>query len=325
MDDKKKPNPFAGFDSTDETSSIPIISHGHSPAIIPPPIQVASDTAGSEKSTTEAPKKNPFAGFDTIDEEDRNAASLNQAMGIGAVVGGYKGAKHALHERENVELRNQGSQGYLSGMIPPDMKLTIKNLQELTGMPVRTQSEIQAALAKLQATPATREARIVESPSGKKIRSGYTTTPATEHVDLSKFTIPPKGKVVTSGGATGAVAGALAAPALFQAATQDKPLDWTQWSALAGVLPTIAPKLANFVPGLKQVAPYLGVPYAIKHRDELLQGMTMNDINPTGMPLGTVGSEESPMQEPARPSPLQSQAIKANEDQRKKMFYSANP
>jgi hypothetical protein len=323
--DNKKPNRFTGFDSTEHTSAISTPSHGSIPAVIPPPAQVTSEPMSSASSTTEAPKNNRFAGFDAIDEEDRNAASLNQAMGIGAVVGGYKGAKHALHERENTELRGQGSQGYLSGMLPPETKLTLKSLQDLTGMPVRTQSEIQAALAKLQATSATREARIVESPSGKKIRSGYTTTPAREHVDLSKFDIPSRGKAISGGGASGAIAGALAAPALYQASTQDKPLDWTQWSALAGVLPTIAPKLANFVPGLKQFAPYFGIPYAIKHRDELLQGMTMNDINPTGMPLGTVGSEESPMQEPARLTPLQSQAIKANEDQRKKMFYSANP
>jgi len=290
-----RPNPFAKFGDATEVHE--------TPAVVNQPTTVEAQTVESNPQplSVEEPKKNVFAGFDEGDEQEHVDASIGQALGIGAVAGAYKGAKNSLQKRENVGLvKEKGSQGYLSGMLPPDTKLTLKSLQEITGMPVRTQSEIQAALAKLQATPATREPRIRTTPTGREIRSGYTTTPATEHYDLSKFEIPSKTRAASTGALGGALAGAAAAPALYQTLTQDKPIDWTQWSSIAGALPTFLPKIASKIPGLNEVAPLLSIPYAIKHRDELMQGMTMNDVNPTAFPAGTTGSEESPLSLPNR-------------------------
>jgi hypothetical protein len=315
MTDTTRPNPFSKFSLSDDENKTSSVA-GERTSVVTP-VQATTSTSSpivdapaTVFADSDQPKTNPFSKFDASHddggEDGTEDGSLSQAMGIGAVIGGYKGARNSLNDRQNIDLvKGRASQGYLNGMLPPDIKLTLKSLQDLTGMPVRTQSEIQAALVKLHATPANREARIVETPSGRKIRSGYTTTPATEQVDLSKFQVPSRGKAISTGGASGLFAGALAAPALYQAASQEGPLDWTQGSAIAGALPTIAPKLANYVPGLKQVAPFLGVPYAIRHKEELLNSMRMNDINPTAFPAGTLGSEESPMQEPARSAPSQ--------------------
>jgi hypothetical protein len=183
-------------------------------------------------------------------------------------------------------------------------------------MPVRTQSEIQAALAQLQARPATREPRTRELPSGKRTTTSYVNIPAKEFVDLTQFNIEPESRAKLKGGAGGMLSGALAAPAIYQAMTQKEPTDWTQKLAISGALPTIFPNIAGKVPGLNYVAPCLGVPYAVKHRNELLNQMSMSDINPTAFPAGTVGSEESPMQEPARQAPSQTPPLTFSEKTR---------
>ena len=296
MSDTKKPNPFAKFSSSENE-----VANPSSEKATPSSVELPTATEANAPAPSGEPRKNPFLAFDTSEMEDRDAASLRQAMIAGTVFGGYKGAKAGLNERENVGiLKDRGSQGYLSGMLPPDTRLTLKSLQDLTGMPVRTQSEIQAALARLQATPTVREERIKTTPTGQRVRVGYTTTPAREHVDLSKFEIPSVNKAAASGAARGAVAGVTAGPALYQAATQEGPTDWTQWASIAGALPTVMPKLASKIPGLNAVAPYLGIPYAIKHKEELMNAMRMNDINPTAFPAGAIGSEESPLNMPTR-------------------------
>lgn len=304
----EKTNPFEGF--SDE-------SHGEARGGESQENQNMQDSSTNVNSDT-----NPFEGFELETDEERKNASLGQAVVLGAVAGAYKGQKNAAETRKNIEIAKQkGSQGYLSGALPPDMKLTLNNLQLLTGMPVRTQSEIQAAIAQLQARPATREPRIRELPLGRRTTTSYVNTPAKEFVDLSQFNIEPEFKAKLKGGAGGMLSGALAAPAIYQAMTQKEPTDWTQKMAISGALPSFFPNIASKVPGLNYVAPFLGVPYAIKHKDELLNQMSMFDFNPTAFPAGTIGSEESPMQEPSRSTPLQSQTVRANEEQRRKLGY----
>lgn len=58
--------------------------------------------------------------------------------------------------------------------------------------------------------------------------------------------------------------------------TKNRPLDWTDYLALGGG------PLAMF--GKKVLGPIglgMQIPYAVKHSDEVLRGMTMSDINPT--------------------------------------------
>jgi hypothetical protein len=56
----------------------------------------------------------------------------------------------------------------------------------------------------------------------------------------------------------------------------NRPLDWTDYMALGGG------PLAMF--GKKILGPIgvgMQIPYAVKHSNEVLRGMTMSDINPT--------------------------------------------
>ena len=117
----------------------------------------------------------------------------------------------------------------------------------------------------------------------------------------------------------GTAGGALTGLQAYGMATQDQPADLTQYLSLLGNLGiTFGGKILGPLGAAAQI------PYAVKHREDLMRGMTMNDINPTGMPLGTVGSGESPLQEPSRLS-INPVLQKEMEDKRKKMFYSANP
>ena len=73
-----------------------------------------------------------------------------------------------------------------------------------------------------------------------------------------------------------------------------------------------------------QMKSYIHITSPIRRMVDLLNQMSMSDFNPTAFPAGTVGSEESPMQEPSRLS-INPLLQKEMEDKRKKMFYSANP
>lgn len=304
----KEKNPFEGF--SDE-------SHGEARGGESHENQNTQDSSTNVESDT-----NPFEGFELETDEKRENASLGQAVILGAVTGAYKGQKAAAETRKNTEIaRQKGSQGYLSGALPPDIKLTLKNLELLTGMPVRTQSEIQAALAQLQERPATREPRTRDLPSGRRATTSYVNTPARESVDLTQFNIKPESRARLKGGVSNMLSGALAAPAIYQAMTQKEPTDWTQKLAISGALPMFFPNIANKVPGLNYVAPFLGVPYAIKHKDELLKNMTMGDINPVAYPAGTAESTSSPMEEPTSFGTIGNVLKRANEEQRKKLGY----
>jgi hypothetical protein len=96
----------------------------------------------------------------------------------------------------------------------------------------------------------------------------------------------------------GTVGGALTALQGYNMATQKQPTDYSQYLSLLGNL-----GITFGGPRLGAVGAAFQVPYAVKHREDLMRGMTMSDINPTGMPVGTVGSEASPLQEPVKTVP----------------------
>ena len=96
----------------------------------------------------------------------------------------------------------------------------------------------------------------------------------------------------------GIVGGAIAAPQLAEYASNavnGKPTDNTQLvSGLGGLAMALGKGRAGLIGTAAQI------PYAVKHREELLKNMTFNDINPTAMPLGTPGAQESPLSMPSR-------------------------
>ena len=89
-------------------------------------------------------------------------------------------------------------------------------------------------------------------------------------------------------GANVAVRGLFGAPLAAQGyttATQKEPIDWTQYlSLIGGALGTFGP-LTSKIPGVAGRIPVAGplatlaqIPYAVKHREEILRGMTRADV-----------------------------------------------
>jgi hypothetical protein len=96
--------------------------------------------------------------------------------------------------------------------------------------------------------------------------------------------------------AKGAGAGAIAAPQLYNYVKDlftSGPRDDTQLMSGLGALAMI-PKNKY----VNAVGAALQLPYGVKHMDQLLNSMTMHDIDPIAFPLGTAESSSSPLQEP---------------------------
>ena len=90
-------------------------------------------------------------------------------------------------------------------------------------------------------------------------------------------------------GANVAVRGLFGAPLAAQAygmATQKEPIDWTQVLSLGGnALGTFGPLTSKVpfvgrIPVAGPLATLAQIPYAVKHREEILRGLTKADINP---------------------------------------------
>jgi len=84
---------------------------------------------------------------------------------------------------------------------------------------------------------------------------------------------------------------------LYQKMQRREPIDWQDWSRLGGSLAQMfgGPR-TGVLGGLATV------PWAVKHREELLRGMTGADVNPTAMPAGTpLGDEPIYQDRPSRP------------------------
>jgi hypothetical protein len=87
----------------------------------------------------------------------------------------------------------------------------------------------------------------------------------------------------------GTLGGALTGLQGYNMATQNKPIDWSQYLSLLGNLGiTFGGPRLGVVGGMAQI------PYAIKHREDIARGMTMGDINPTVFG-GAPESTESPL------------------------------
>jgi len=88
------------------------------------------------------------------------------------------------------------------------------------------------------------------------------------------------------GGVGGAQAG-LSGYDIYQKYKKNEPITWEDWSRLGG---SLAQTFGG--PRMGTAGALATLPYAIKHREELLRGMTQGDINPTAFPAGTAGADE---------------------------------
>lgn len=99
------------------------------------------------------------------------------------------------------------------------------------------------------------------------------------------------GKTVM-GGIGGAQSG-LSALDIYQKWKNGEPLDWEDWSRLGGSLAqTFGGPKTGIAGGLATL------PWAIKHKEELLRGMSQSDVNPTAMPAGTALGDEPLYRDP---------------------------
>lgn len=88
-------------------------------------------------------------------------------------------------------------------------------------------------------------------------------------------------------GAVGGAQAGLSGYDIYQKFKNKEPISWEDWSRLGG-------SLAQTFGGRKlgTAGALATLPYAIKNREEILRGMTMNDVNPTAFPAGTSGADE---------------------------------
>lgn len=96
----------------------------------------------------------------------------------------------------NARLTRGGLQNYLNGMLDPNVRLPLKDLERLTGKKVQTMAEVQSALRDIQEIKAQRVLKdIAPDPrTGVKPRI-YETTPGRPGIDLSEFVRKPAGPI----------------------------------------------------------------------------------------------------------------------------------
>jgi len=151
-------------------------------------------------------------GGETVPSSTEAGAEENKIMGV---VGGATGAKlagsietgkRALPLLQGLYDRATGSdqymnrpqsraslQKYLNSQIAEDLRIPLKELEKIAGgNPVRTMSEVQAALSNIQGSPSERVAKKTSvNPSTGQPRKIFTTTPGKAPVDLSPYKFTP--------------------------------------------------------------------------------------------------------------------------------------
>jgi hypothetical protein len=245
-------------------------------------------------------------------------------MGLGAVAGAF-----VSNRQRKAQARNAEAEVQRIASLPPEMRpvnpaalqryinsqfsveIPLKKLNELTGMDIRTMKEVQDARRIIEGTDAQREP-VVKDVNGRRTTVSYRSTPGQSPIDISSFAKDPPsiahriGSAIANGTKSAVagtynrmspvVGGAVAVPQLMDAGTdyiRNKPVDPTQVaSGLGGVGMMTGNKTLGALGAIAQL------PYAIKHKDEILKNMNMNDINPLAFPAGTAESTSSPMDEP---------------------------
>jgi hypothetical protein len=281
--------------------------------------------------------------------EERLAKESNKSdylLGAGALAGAYTKRKqqvadsvdskysHLPPEARPVDSRSL--QRYINSQF--SHQIPLDDLKRLTGIDIRTMSEVQEARRMVEGSEAQR-VPVKKDIDDRSRTVSYRNIPGTPPIDISGYAQQPQtffskmGRNIAQGAqsmggdalgyARPIVGGLIAAPQLYDVgmnAFGNKPVDKTQvMSGLGGLGMMSKSKSLGALGAVAQL------PYAIKHREELLKNMTMNDINPLAFPAGTAESTSSPMEEPMSFGSISGVLQKAKEDQRKKMFYNANP
>ena len=246
-------------------------------------------------------------------------------------VGALGGAAYGKRQRKNDLVRLEEEKLRLA-TLPPEMRpvnteslqryinsqlqhpVPLDKLSQITGVDIRTMSEAQKAIKQIQGTEASREP-IVRNLDGSRKTVAYKNISAQQPIDISSFAVEPPtffnklgsnvanvAKAVPSTAMkymSPIVGGAVAAPQLIESGTnflQNKPVDTTQVMSGLGGLGMMARSPLLSIPGLLAQLPYL-----YKHKNEIANGLSMSEINPTAFGFGTPEGMEtvgSMMQKP---------------------------
>jgi hypothetical protein len=167
------------------------------------------------------------------------------------------------------------------------MFIPLKELERMTGMPIRTPKEAQAAIDFVRSKGPERVAKVIKDPKTGVERKIYPQAiPAREMTDLSKFERGPirqfLGNAATATApvamrtAQGAAAGATALPMAFEMYRQKEPTDWTQWMSLLG-----SGLMASRTGPLALAGMAMQAPYITKNKERIAAGLGLGDINPS--------------------------------------------
>lgn len=176
-----------------------------------PKVQIGESTEEPAKTETSEAAE-PGAG-ETVPASSAAGSDENVIMGgIGVgtglqVAGGIETGKRALpllqglYEKAtgNTDYMNRPQsraslQRYLNSQIADDLRIPLKDLEKVAGggKPVRTMSEVQAALANIKGSPSERVAKTTSiDPKTGQPRKIFTTTPGTAPIDLSAYKHTP--------------------------------------------------------------------------------------------------------------------------------------
>jgi hypothetical protein len=118
-------------------------------------------------------------------------------------------------------------------------------------------------------------------------KAGLSQQTVNREADLAKSRGFRSGLGKTAMGGIGGAQAGLSGLDIYQKWKKGEPIDWQDWSRLGGSL------AQTFGGGRTSTVGALAtLPWAIKHKEELLRGMTMNDVNPTAFPAGTSGADD---------------------------------
>jgi hypothetical protein len=301
------------------------------------PMTIVEDDADTKKYK-EIQEKLKAADL-ALDERIKKESNSGSYLPVG---GALLGA-HVARKNQQAEAA-EGKYGHL----PPEMRpvdsgslqryinsqfkyqIPLEKLKELTGVDIRTMKEVQEARKIVEGSEAQR-IPVKKDVNDRTKTVSYRNIPGTPAIDISEFGQPVTlgsrlrdaamgtAKSVGTNYGLPIVGGSIAVPQLIQSGMdyfRNKPVDPYQVaSGLGGVGMMTRSKTLGILGGLAQL------PYAIKHKDELLNSMTMNDVNPVAFPAGTAESTSSPMEEPTSFGSISGVLQRANEEQRKKFGY----
>jgi hypothetical protein len=247
------------------------------------------------QDSQEPAKKNPYAGLEEDEDRKPQPSTVPKEAAIGAAAGSLYGLRKGIREARAPQPAviptavptSTGLQSYINSQLPPNIFIPIKDLERITGMPVRTMAEAQQAIRFVQGQGAERVAKVITNPkTGEKRNIYQQAIPGREPVNLGSFERGPIRQALGAAATAtapvaartlqGAAAGAAGLPMALEMYRQKEPTDWTQWMSLlgSGLMTSRAGPLA--AAGMAMQAPYI-----TKNKERIAAGLGLGDINPS--------------------------------------------